>query len=73
MSMNYARAKRGQPDRMQALRLDHAAPHGSHSEGWPHLDRRGNCLCTKRCCLGPGGCCCETCGHRSHPRELVTA
>lgn len=73
MSMNYARAKRGAPDRLQAQRLDNAAPHGSHSEGWPHLSLRGTCLCEKRCCLGPAGCCCRECNHVTHPRELVTA
>lgn len=37
-----------------------------HCWGWPHLDKDGNCLCTRGCCLGPGGCKCPHCCHASH-------
>lgn len=76
MAMNYARAHRADPGALQARRIASAAPERSHSEGWPHLDKRGNCLCVKRCCLGPAGCACEVCEHKSHPwarSELATA
>ena len=61
MTMARARARRPDP-----------APHTTHSPGWPHLDGRGNCLCTLPCCLGRNGCRCPACTHQSHPavREL---
>lgn len=58
---------RRKPGEMQDRRIQNAAPADTHSEGWPHFDRRGNCLCVKRCCLGPGGCTCtDGCTHQSH-------
>lgn len=52
---------------MQARRVDKAAPHSTHSPGWPHLSRTGNCLCLGPCCIGPGGCKCrEGCAHTTH-------
>lgn len=62
------RVPRGAAD-IQAARVDKAAPHSTHSPGWPHLSKAGNCLCELPCCLGPGGCKCrEGCTHQSHPR-----
>ena len=34
--------------------------------GWPHLDAKGNCLCTRPCCIGRDGCQCKQCTHASH-------
>ena len=60
---------RAKPGELQARRIDMASGKvASHSPGWPHLDRHGNCLCTGGCCLGGGGCRCRECSHRSHPR-----
>lgn len=66
------RPYRPKPAEMQADRIRKAAPSDSHSPGWPHFDRFGNCLCEKKCCLS-GGCVCKSgCSHQSHPaRELV--
>lgn len=50
-----ARVYRPKPSEMQARRIGNAAPATSHSPGWPHLDRRGNCLCFGPCCFGPSG------------------
>jgi hypothetical protein len=54
------------PGERQRNLIDSAAAHGSHSPGWPHLDRHGNCLCLGGCCVGAGGCRCRACSHRSH-------
>lgn len=63
-----SRALRGAAE-IQAARVDKAAPHTTHLPGWPHLDRRGNCLCDLGCCMGKAGCICkEGCTHQSHPR-----
>lgn len=40
----------------------------SHSIGWPHRDRFGNCLCFCGVCIGQSGCRCVSCTHQSHPR-----
>ena len=32
----------------------------SHEIGWPHFDRKGNCLCTCKFCFGTAGCICKT-------------
>lgn len=69
MSTRVSVRRRAGSAEIQAARVDKAAPHSTHSPGWPHLDARGNCLCTGSCCLGPGGCKCrEGCTHQSHPR-----
>lgn len=73
MSTKRSARPRAVSDQLQARRIDNAAPHSTHTPGWPHLDGRGNCLCLGSCCFGPGGCRCPNCEHLSHPRELVTA
>jgi len=70
--MGRAMHYRPTPGELQARRVDKAAPHSTHEPGWPHLDKRGNCLCLRRCCIGPGGCTCETCSHQSHPVDTPT-
>jgi hypothetical protein len=66
--MSTRRAVRLKPGEIQARRVDNAAPHSSHSPGWPHLSHQGNCLCTGGCCLGRDGCRCAACSHQGHPR-----
>jgi hypothetical protein len=63
------RVYRAKPGELQARRIEKAAPAASHSPGWPHYDRRGNCLCTQGCCIAAGGCRCRSCTHQSHPKE----
>lgn len=37
-----------------------------HNIGWPHYDRKGNCLCYCRRCFGPGGCIDRWCAGHNH-------
>ena len=54
--MSVHRGHRATPGERQARRIEMADPNkGSHSPGWPHLDRHGHCLCFNSCCFGPGG------------------
>jgi hypothetical protein len=37
-----------------------------HSIGWPHYDRRGNCLCYCWRCFGSAGCIDKHCAGHNH-------
>lgn len=37
-----------------------------HNLGWPHYDKKGNCLCYCSRCMGTGGCICKFCAGHNH-------
>lgn len=36
-----------------------------HTPGWPHFDKKGNCICFCKKCFGPG-CICRACSGVGH-------
>jgi hypothetical protein len=37
-----------------------------HNLGWPHYDRKGNCICLCWRCFGSWGCICKGCTGHNH-------